>query len=179
VIVAVAIVIMLGLGLPAGGWLLSRRQNFFAAKDTWIGRPGEIDGWLASEYQLGWTDRSRIQAAVTRGRRLDDRRLLEPALALAVRVLENRFRSVRAWRWAGLPSLALGAVFAGLGLWSLVSTGRPTLRAEGGFLLVYALEFTLVGVLHTFWLPLRIRRSARRFLEFGTDGDASGDRAER
>jgi len=174
---ALIVIVVLGLGLPIGLWLISRWRMSKPQTAYRGDRYDEIDQWLISEFNLGWRSRSRVRTAVL-GRQFAARlepsgrdndpaplepALLEPARALAVRVLANQIGQLRWSRRTGWVTLGLTVVYVGYGIFAL-TTGQ----AIGVFILLNAAASAGLGLSSAVLAPRRIRRDAERLL--------SGDR---
>jgi hypothetical protein len=178
---AVLIIIgVIGIGLPAGLWLIARWRKAVPEKPQVY---GEIDEWLLSEYGLGLGDRSLVREAVL-GRyaavtALDlaprtpslkapvslRPELLAPAHGLASKVAADGFRMLRVARRGGWVQLATGAVFIVGGICALAA-GWGCNRFSGTFVVAVIDAAILVptGVYNALIVPRRRRRSALSYL---------------
>jgi hypothetical protein len=168
--VALALIVLLGVGLPAGGWLLTRRKKFGSRSwPAWLdGRSelDELDQWLADRYQLGADDRDRVCAAVMRGTAVPPH-LDAPVRGLVAAAVGGQFRTVRRARWRFRLTLVAAAaylpVFAGTILLPRnLGLHVATIALSVGALVMY-LSFPRSGAQIPVW-PGRIRRNSERAL---------------
>jgi hypothetical protein len=176
-LVVLIVIVILGVGLPLGLWLVSRRRMTVPAAGNGYELHDEIDRWLISDFNLGWRERTRVRKAVL-GRqnagpwRLEpggpesaplEAPLLEPARGLAARVLADGFRKLRLSRQVGWAGMGLTVVYAGYGI-LVLATGWGGQSADGAVILFYAGVSGVVAVYNAVLAPRRIRRNAERIL---------------
>jgi hypothetical protein len=164
VIWAVAFLVILGAGVPAAGWWVSRRPR---PLDTGDRAHGEIDRWLAGQFGLGWRERSRVQGAVFAGRPLTDPGLEAAARRLAAQVLDDRFRTLRVARRVGWLRLVSGGAYLVFAVVFLIISHRATELALAVLAVLNGGLMIVAGVFHTFQNPWRIRRNAETVLRSG------------
>lgn len=155
-----ALVIVLLIALPAGFWWLSRRPGV-TARFSRLGY-GKDDRWLADEYGLDWHQRSRVQRAVASGVVVTDPVLEPAARGLAERILSGSSRAIAVWRVTGWLDLFVACLFAGIGIYFLVSgQSVAVVPISLAFSLLYGLLFRSRAIVHT----RRMRDNARRALQ--------------
>jgi hypothetical protein len=167
---ALIIIGTLGIGLPLVAFLGSRWR---------MSRPGrdpdrdELDRWLISEFGLGWSDRSKVRQAVLgrSGTTWPDHqpgplppRLLEPARALATRVLADREPRLRLSRRMGWVWLCLAPAYGGFGVFLLVS-GPSGDQTQGVLFVANACLATAAATGTAILGPRRVRRRAESLLD--------------
>jgi hypothetical protein len=169
VVWAVVVIVVLGLGMPAVGWWLTRRPPPLATPDS---RLGEIDRWLVDQFQLSWHDRSQVRAAVLTGRPVSDPALEAAARGFAAQVMADRFRALRGARRAGWINLILAAGYPCAVIVLLVvrhvHQGWPLVAIA----VLNAGLASLAGWHNAVRSPKRIRRSAEQILR--STGKAAG-----
>jgi hypothetical protein len=162
---ALALVVVIGVGLPVTAWLITRR----APSPKTAGRLGAgsdaIDRWLLDRYQLPPRDRSRVRKAVLQGQQVNDAALAQAAHGLATRVLAGGFKVQRVTQVLGWANLMLAIWFAGTGIF-LLTDGMVL----GILALVGSGLYLFVGVERALRAPRRIRRNAARALQLNQDG---------
>jgi hypothetical protein len=158
----VAVIAVLGVGLPvAGWWITTRRPAPMTTPDR--GR-GEIDRWLAGQFGLGWGDRERVRAAVLAGKPVSGPALEAATREFADRVLARRFRALRTAQIIGRVELASGVAYFAFVLLALTLTSSHLMQAEGATGLIYAPVMCCVGWYQGFRGPSRVRRNAEQVL---------------
>jgi len=126
----VAVIAVLGVGLPAAGWWATTRRP---APVTVTDRGhGEIDHWLAGQFGLGACDRERVRAAVLAGQPVSHPGLEAAVHELAARVLARRFRPLRRAEKLGWFTLVFGPACAAFGMAMLIIGGQGRWQAEAG-----------------------------------------------
>jgi hypothetical protein len=166
---ALVLVVVIGVGLPAGAWALTRKLP--------PPRPGNrlgvgydsVDKWLLNRYQLPPHDRWRVRAAVSHGDRVNDRRLAPVAYELAADLLANRPWPMRFMHLGSWVMLGGAVAFACEGI--IVLTTSSDGVAQGVLSLIDSGLFLLGGLLG--------RRGARQYrhnltkaLQLNRDGPA-------
>lgn len=167
--VVVALIVILGAGLPAAGWWLTRKP--WPAEAAGRGH-GEIDRWLADQFGLGWRDRSRVQHAVVAGRPVGSPALEAAVRGLAAEVMAGRFRTLRVARAASWLQLITGPAYAVFGLVVLIGARQGGERAVGIFAILNGALMSWAGVYRTL-RNQRIRRSAGQILQSGRNATSS------
>jgi hypothetical protein len=172
VAVALAVIVILGAGLPVGGWLLTRRKKFFSSdRHSGLAGDDDIDRWLADRYHLSWTDRDRVRAAVMLGH--DVPHILDaPVRGLAAAVLANQFTPVRRARRNFCGLQVTGVVYL---LVMIVLIWTPK-HSGGDWGLFGGTEAIFLGLLLLRLTSLRslaarpgqIRRNAERAMKAGS-----------
>jgi len=157
---AAGVIVIIGVGLPLGAWLLTRRLARRPAGK--FGTGDRLDDWLRREYGLAWLERTQVRTAVTQGSRVGDPRLEGAAHELAARMLSGDLPGLWHSVLLGKVNLGLGLILTALGVIDLVrhpsQTGTVILIPEGMLLAVN-------GWLTFVWLPKRRRRAAARARE--------------
>jgi hypothetical protein len=181
------VLIVLGFGLPVGLWLISRWRMSRPQKLYRGERHDEIDQWLTSEFNLGLADRARVRRSVLgrqAGDPLEPKRpandpaplapaLLQPARALAARVLADQVRSVRrSRRWGGVQ-LVSAVAYGGCGIFLLTGTEGGREQTLGGLFVVNACFAGCAGAVLAVAAPRRTRRNAEAILHSEVPGAQS------
>jgi hypothetical protein len=157
---AAGVIVVIGVGLPLGAWLLTRRIARRPPGE--LGRGDRVDDWLRQEYGLAWLERSRIQAAVAAGRRVSDPALEGAAHGLAARTLNGGLKADQQQRFAGLINLGISTLAFAAGVVDLLR--HPSQHATL-FLIPWGVFLAAYGSFTFFWLPKRRRQAAARALE--------------
>jgi hypothetical protein len=166
-----ALIVIVGVCVPAAGWWLTRRPR---PADTADRGCDEIDRWLTDQFGLGWRDRSRVRNAVLAGRVVSDQALEAAVRGLAAQVVADRFRTLRIARAVGWLHLAVGPAYAFFGIFLLIDAHQNEERAMGVLAVFNGALLSLVGVYRTFRGPKRIRRSAGQILQSSRNTTGSG-----
>src|SRR5260370_14002343 len=128
---ALALVVVIGVGLPMIAWFITRR---LPPPRRVVGRLGVgydgIDRWLLDRYQLAPQDRRRVRTAVFSGRRISDPGLARAARGLAAQAVSGGVRVLRLSRAFGWVELMAAIGFAGFGSCLLTPS-----RQAGGLIL--------------------------------------------
>jgi hypothetical protein len=165
--VALAVIVVLAVVLPAGSWLLTRRKNFWTAdKPGWIAGNDDLDRWLADGFHLSWTERDRVRAAVLLGRRVPAR-LEAPVRALAAAVLADQFKAVRRTRWLFWLYLGNAVLYVVVFTMVLVLPSSSWLRFVAAAIMAALVVLNLCRLPSAGSRPARIRRNAERALATG------------
>jgi len=168
----VAVIAVLGVGLPAAGWWVTTRRP---APVTGAGRGhGEIDRWLVGQFGLGEGDRARVRAAVLAGRPVGDPGLEAAVRELAAGVLARRFRTLRRAEKLGWLTLVFGACYAAFGLALVIFVGSGRWQAEAVLAVINGGLLALLGWHQAIHAPRRAHRNAEQILRPGQDRAASG-----
>ena len=162
---ALALVVVIGVGLPVTAWLITRRLPPPRA----MGRLGAgydaIDKWLLNQYGLAPHERWRVRKAVFGGDPVSDSTLAPAAYGLAVHVLGGGFRVLRLSQVLGWVDLAMALGVAGAGIAMLATNHHAEgvlagiLGLTGGGLLAFA------GVMRAVWFPKQIRRNVTKAVQ--------------
>ncbi len=161
---ALALVVVIGVGLPVAAWLITRRLPPPRAMSGLGAGYDAIDKWLLDQYQLAPPERWRVRKAVFRGDHVRDAMLTPAAHGLAIRVLGGGFRILRLSQLLGWVDVAMATGVAGAGIAMLVTNQHAegflmaVLGLIGGGLLMFA------GVMRALWFPKQIRRNAAKAL---------------
>jgi hypothetical protein len=158
-----ALVVVVGVGLPVAGWLITRRAPPPRTADRLGAGSDTIDRWLLDQYQLPPRGRSRVRKAVFQGQQVSEAALAHAAAGLAARVLAGGF-TVQQGAGHTRPCRQLTICYAGLGIF-LLTDGR----ALGILTLVGSGLYLFVGVERALRAPRRIRRNAARALQLNQD----------
>jgi hypothetical protein len=168
----VAVVAVLGVGLPAAGWWATTRRP---ARVTAADRGhGEIDHWLADQFGLGACDRERVRAAVLAGHPVSHPGLEAAVRELAARVLARRFRPLRRAEKLGSLTLAFGLAYAAFGMAILIIGSQGRWQAEALLGVINGAVLTLLGWYQAIHTPRRVRRNAEQILQPSRDATGSG-----
>ena len=185
------IIAVLGIGLPAGLWLVARRRKDVPDVPQVY---GEVNQWLLREYGLGSRDRFQVQEAVL-GRyaavpalEQSARRpapqapaslrpdLAEAAGGLATRVAGDGFRRLRRSRGVGWVQLATGAAAAVFGVCVLAADWGGS-RFFGVYAVLEAGLLGSAGAYTALIIPGRRCRAARNYLASAASAPATVDNA--
>jgi len=159
----VALIVILGVGVPVAGWWLTRRPRPAGTSDR---GHGEIDRWLAARFGLGWRDRSQVLDSVLAGRAVSSPALETAARGLAAEVMAGRFRTLRVARAVGWLQLVTGPACMAFGVVALIGARQDGERAVGVFAVLNGALMSCGGVYRTFQNQ-RIRRGAEQILRSG------------
>jgi hypothetical protein len=167
---ALALVVVIGVGLPVAAWLITRRLP----PPRTVGRLGvgydAIDKWLLDRYQLPPHDRWRVRKAVFQGHQVNDAALARAAHGLATRVLTGGFRVLRLSQVLGWVDLMMGIGFAGTGIFLLITSHDAEGLVLGILSLVNSGLFMFAGMGRALRTPKQIRRNVARALQLNQDG---------
>ncbi len=117
---AVAAIAILGLGVPIGAWIYTRRRPLPPVSRLGTGYD-PIDQWLLHRHGLPPLDRARVRRAVFEGRQVGDPALAPAARDLAAKVLAGDFGArhmAPALAWFNMVMAAGFAVRASRCSWS-------------------------------------------------------------
>jgi len=92
---ALALVVVIGVGLPVAAWLITRQLPPPRAMSRLGAGYDAIDKWLLDQYQLAPPERWRVRKAVFRGDQVSDAMLTPATHGPAIRVLGGGFRMLR------------------------------------------------------------------------------------
>jgi hypothetical protein len=175
VLAAIIIIAVLGVGLPAVGWLGIRWR-------TSGGRDPDhdaLDRWLTTEYGLTWSERSQVRKAVL-GLQSHDLEpvkpeqlrpgLYRPARALARRVLAGEVPVPRVPRPLGWILLLLAVAYTAFGV-VILASGHGKSQAQGVINTIWGGADIAVVVATVLLAPRRARRRAERVLAVTGDAD--------
>jgi len=122
---ALAVIVVLGVAVPVGGWLASRRlvpRHLPSAAG--FGLPASAaDRWLADRHGLAAWQRHQVRQAVQFGRAVSDPRLRGAARDLAAAVLRDEVTMGRGVRLAGRVLLAEAALIMAAAVLALAGPG--------------------------------------------------------
>ncbi len=165
---ALAMIVVLAIGLPIGAWSYTRLRPPPAPSK--LGTAYDpIDRWLLRQHGLPPIDRERVRNAVFNGRHVRDPELAPAAHDLAARVLAGKFRMVRVSRaltWFDMIT-ALGFITAGIAL-LIIGPGAGG-RALGALCLLDSAIFSFASV-------IRLRQSKKLQLNVATALELNQDR---
>lgn len=124
---ALAIIVVIGVGLPFAAWRLGRRVDMGRQPSAHgLGPPADaVDKWLIEQHQLPAPQRWQVRDAVLYGQTVRDPALRHPAHDLAACVLRGELRLGRASRVGGAVLVAEGAVLIALGIVIAAASGSP------------------------------------------------------
>lgn len=162
---ALALVVVIGVGLPVAAWLITRRLPSLRTAGRLGAGYDEVDRWLLDQYQLAWLDRSRVRKAVFQGQEVNDPALIPAAHGLAVQVLANGFKTLRFTQRIGRVELVIGPAYAVFGVVSLITSHHDSKLALGVLAVVNGGLFTLAGVFRALRAPKQMRHYAERVLQ--------------
>jgi len=168
----VAVIAVLGVGLPAAGWWITTRRP--APVTAVGGGHGEIDQWLAGQFGLGDRDRERVRTAVLAGRPVDGPGLEAAVRELAAQVLARRFRTLRQAEKLGRLSLTFGSAYTAFALAFLIIGGQGRGQTEAVLGVINGTMITLLGWQQAIRGPRRARRNAEQIVRASQDPTASG-----
>ena len=124
---ALAIIVVIGAGLPFAAWRLGRRAEMKRPPSAHgLGPPADaVDKWLIDQHGLPAPQRWQVRDAVTYGRSVRDPALRPAAHDLAACALRGELRLGRWIRIAGMTLVAEGTVLIVLGIVLLAALGSP------------------------------------------------------
>jgi hypothetical protein len=158
----VAVIAVLGVGLPVAGWWITTHRP--APLATPKARQDEIDRWLARQFGLGWRDCSRVRTAVLEGKPVSDPALEAASRELATQVLDRRFRTQRAARITGRVGVGCGVAFLAFALAMLTVANWQWAQPVGVLCVLNAGVQFLNGWYRGFHAPRQVRRNAQQVL---------------
>jgi hypothetical protein len=168
---ALALVVVIGVGLPLAAWWFTRR---LPARRRSVDRLGigydAIDKWLLDRYQLPPHDRWRVRTAVFQGRQVSDATLAPAVHGLATRVLTGGFRVLRLSQVLGWVDLMVATGLAGAGLVLLITSHHAEGLVLGVISLVSSGLFMFAGVMRALRFPQQIRHNVVKALQLNQDG---------
>jgi hypothetical protein len=164
---ALALVVVIGAGLPVGAWAVTRRLPPPRLGNRLGVGYDPVDKWLLTQYQLPPHDRWRVREAVLRGDRVNDPGLARVAHRLAADLLANRFLPLRFLQLFGWVMSLGGTAFAIAGI-IMLATPSGSL-AQGVVSLIDSGLFLSVG---TFGRrnARQVRRKLSKALQLNGDG---------
>ncbi len=169
---ALALVVVIGVGLPMIAWFIARR---LPPPRRVVGRLGVgydgIDRWLLDRYHLAPQDRWRVRKAVFSGRRISDPGLARAAHGLAAQAVSGGFRVLRLSRVFGWVDLMAAIGFAGFGIFLLSTSRHAGGLILGGLGLVNSALFGFPGVMRALVFPAQIRRNVVQALQLNEDDE--------
>jgi hypothetical protein len=159
---AVAVIVVLGAGVPLAAWRLDRRLRSRRQPAAGLGPPADaVDKWLIDNHRLPAVQRWQVREAVLYGRAVRNPALRPTACDLAAAALGGQVKIGRGTRIAGVVLLAEGVVLIALGI---VVFAVPGSLAGVVAVLLGAWNLTLAGI------ALRtIRRGPKRALQLNTE----------
>jgi hypothetical protein len=124
---ALAIIVVIGAGLPFAAWRLGRQAEKGRPPPAGgLGPPADaVDKWLIGQHRLPAPQRWQVRDAVLYGRMVRDPALRPAARDLAGCVLRGELRLGRISRVTGTVLVAEGAVLIILGIAVLAAWGSP------------------------------------------------------
>jgi len=123
---ALAVILVIGVGLPTAAWRLSRRLESRCQPAGGLGPPADAaDKWLIEHHQLPALQRRQVRDAVLYGRAVRDPALRQAARDLAGGALRGELKMGRGIRIAIYVTLIEGAAMMALGIFVWVSLGVP------------------------------------------------------
>lgn len=161
---AVAVIVVIGIGVPAAAWLISRRLGTRRQVSAGgLGPPADaVDSWLIEKYQLPALQRWQVRDAVLSGRELADPVLRRAAHDLAGCTLRGELRLGRGLRIGGVVLAAEGAAVIAAGITMVAVAGGPAVDAAALIPLLLGVRWMVRGA-----AALRIARQgparARQF----------------
>jgi hypothetical protein len=136
---AVAVIGVIGIGVPAAAWLIARHVGRRQVAAGGLGpSAGAVDAWLIETYHLPALQRWQVRDAVVHGREIADPVLRHAAHDLAGCALRGELRPGRGLRVGGVVMMTEGA--AG------IVVGIVLAAAVGGVAVVAAVIPVLFGV---------------------------------
>jgi hypothetical protein len=124
---ALAIIAVIGVGLPFAAWRLGRRAELrWQPSAHGLGPPADaVDKWLIDQHGLPAPQRWQVRDAVVYGRTVRDPALRPAAHDLAAHALRGELRLGRGIRIGGIALVAEGTVLIALGIVLLAMSGSP------------------------------------------------------
>ena len=104
---ALALVAVIGVGLPMAAWLITRRLPPPRAVSRLGAGYDAVDKWLLDQYRLAPHDRWRVRKVVFQGGQVSQAALTPAARGLATQVLTGGFWLLRLSRLLGWVDLLL------------------------------------------------------------------------
>ena len=143
---ALAIIVVIGAGLPFAAWRLSRHLETARPSSVHgLGPPADaVDKWLIDQHRLPASQRWQVRDAVLYGHAVRDPALRHAAHDLAGCAVRGELRLGRGIRITSIVLVAEGAALIALGIDLLVALGSPAGLAPvllifvGGWLLARA-----------------------------------------
>ena len=119
---ALAVIFLLGVGLPIAAWRLSRHLESRLQPVGGVGPPtDQVDKWLLEQHHLPAVQRRQVRDAVMYGRIVRDPALKHATRDLAGTVLRGELKLGRSIRIAS--AAGVGVIAVGVFVW--VSTASP------------------------------------------------------
>lgn len=162
---ALALVVVIGVGLPVAAWSVTRRLPPPRRTVDRLGAGYDaIDRWLLNRYQLPPHERWRVRNAVFTGRQMSDAGLAPAAHGLAERVLAGGFGALRVTPLLGWVNAVAAIGFAAAGIVLLV-TSRNTEGLVLGILGVINCGLFMFAGAGWMVTANRVRRNAAQALQ--------------
>jgi hypothetical protein len=122
---AVAIIVVIGIGVPTAAWLIARRRGMQRqVSASGLGPPADaVDKWLIETYRLPALQRWQVRNAVVYGREVADPVLRCAAHHLAECTLRGELTPGRGIRIGGVAMVAEGAAGMILGIAMVAAVG--------------------------------------------------------
>ena len=123
---ALAVIFLLGVGLPIAAWRLSRQLESRLQPVGGIGPPtDQVDKWLLEQHHLPAVQRRQVRDAVMYGRMVRDPALKHATRDLAGTALRGELKLGRSIRIASYITLATGVGVIAVGVFVWVTTASP------------------------------------------------------
>jgi hypothetical protein len=123
---ALAVIFLLGVGLPIAAWRLSRHLESRLQPVGGVCPPtDQVDKWLLEQHHLPALQRRQVRDAVMYGRMMRDPALKHVTRDLAGAALRGELKLGRSIRTASYVLLAEGVGVIAIGVFEWVSTANP------------------------------------------------------
>src|SRR5258708_9548419 len=125
---ALAVIFLLGVGLPIAAWRLSRQLESRLQPVGGVGPPtDQVDKWLLEQHHLPAVQRRQVRDAVMYGRMVRDPALKHATPDIAGTALRGELKLGRSIRITIYVMLADGVGVIAVRVFVLVSTDSPAL----------------------------------------------------
>lgn len=166
---ALALVVVIAIGLPMAAWLITRRLPPPRPLGSYGGHDA-IDKWLRDEYRLAPKECQQVRDAVFKGGQVSEPALVPVTRDLAAQVLANRFRVLRLSQLLAWVNVGVAGGLAGGGTFVLVTGSATKWQALGVFWLIDSGVLLVAGAAGGLLGPKRLRRNAQKALELSQTG---------
>jgi hypothetical protein len=167
---ALALVAVIGAGLPVAAWLITRRLPPPRAVSRLGAGYDAIDKWLLDQYRLAPNDRWRVRKVVFQGAQVSQAALTPAARGLATQVLTGGFWVLRLSRLLGWVDLLLAVGLAATGIVMLITSHHAEGLVLGVLGIISSGLFLFAGMARAVLAPRQLRRNAGQALRLNQDG---------